>query len=205
MKVSSLLKRTTAANAFTSYLTELDSDMCSYRLHFRRIFSRKLVLPRHCAQYFFGFLISTSRLYGDYLLLRQLEPNIPTEPSPENQCRTDVFRSDEEATIRKRLQVKVQSLPCWSRFNPTNAFAAENQLRTRADYAESVVLHLPEIYGETTKVRALMRKAPYSTVFSDSYVSELLVRLEHIAHHASYGRHALEELSREDNWSVHSQ
>ena len=41
-----------------------------------RVFSRKLTAPKSCAHYFFELLLATSRLYGDYLLLR-VGPRFP--------------------------------------------------------------------------------------------------------------------------------
>ena len=185
--------------ALSTYLAELDSDVRSYRPTINRLFSRKLTLPRHCARYFFEVLTGTSRLYGAYLILRELEPRISTTPATEKHGRTP-FRAKEESAMRERLRERLESLPCWSGFHPRNDFVEENRLRTQADYVARLVLHLPEIYGETTALEGCIRQALDEGGFSDSSLAELLVGLEHAAHHASYCRYTLEILSYEDSW-----
>jgi hypothetical protein len=187
------------AKALRSYLAELDSDVRGYRSTVNRVFSRKLTLPRHCARYFFEVLVETSHLYGDYLTLRELEPTILTKPTPDKRTRTR-SSADGESRIRERLTERLESLACWSGFHPRNEFVAENQLRTQADYIACLVLHLPEIYSETATLESCIRQASNGRGFTDSCLAELLVGLEHAAHHASYCRHALEILSYEDSW-----
>ncbi len=187
------------AKALRTYLTELDSDIRSYRSTVNRVFSRKLTRPRHCARYFWEVLVDTSRLYGDYLILREMEATISTKPTSKKHDRVPL-PNDEEATIRERLKERLESLPCWSGFQPRNDFVAENQLRTQADYIAGLLLHLPEIYSETTKLERCAQQALERGGFSDSCLAELLVGLEHAAHHASYCRHVLEILSYEDTW-----
>lgn len=183
--------------ALSNCIAELDSDLQNCRLNMNRVFSRKLRLPRHCAGYFFGVLISTSRLYADYLTLRKLYRTIPAKPTADNHNARDIH---EELRIRERLRERVESLACWPTFDPANYFVEENQLRTPADYASALVLHLPEIYGETTKLRRRARAVLSAGEFSDWQKAELLVGLGHLAHHASNCRHALEILSNEDTW-----
>jgi hypothetical protein len=187
------------AKALRTYLAELDSDVRGYRSAVNRVFTRKLTVPRHCARYFFEVLVETSRLYGDYLALRELEPTIPTKPTAAKRTEKR-SRTDDESRIRGRLKERLESLTSWSEFDPRNEFVAENQLRTRADYIASLVLHLPEIYGETATLENCIREASDRRGFTDSCLAELLVRLGHAAHHASYCRHALEILSCEDSW-----
>jgi hypothetical protein len=98
------------------------------------------------------------------------------------------------------MRKRIEALP-WSRFDPRNSFVEENQLRTQADYVNTLVLHLPEIYGETTKLRRRVRDVRREGGFSDGRLADLLVGLEHLAHHASYCRHALEILSDENSWT----
>ena len=189
--------------AVSYYIAELVGDLRNYRLDMNRVFSRKLTLPRHCAGYFFEVLTSTSRLYGDYLTLRKLEPRIQTKPTAGKHTSAIASRSiHEELRIRDRLRKRIESLPCWSTFDPENFFPEENQLRTRANYANTLVLHLPEIYSETTNLERLVREVRRQDGLSDSCLAELLVGLEHLAHHASYCRHALEILSNEDSWRL---
>lgn len=184
--------------ALRTYLAELDSDTRGYRSAVNRVFSRKLTVPRHCARYFFEVLVQTSHLYGDYLALRALEPTIPTKPTADKRTGTR-SRTGDEFGIREKLKERLESLTCWSGFRPRNEFVAENQLRIKADYIASLVLHLPEIYSETATLESCIRQASDGGV-TDSCLAELLVGLEHAAHHASYCRHALEVLSYEDSW-----
>ncbi len=182
-----------------TYLAKLDSDVRGYRFAVNRVFSRKLTVPRHCARYFFEVLVGTSHLYGDYLLLRDLEPTIPTKPTADKRSGTQ-SRTDDESRIREKLKERFESLSCWSGFHPRNEFVVENQLRTQADYIANLVLHLPEIYSETTTLENSVRQVLDEGGFTDSCLAELFVGLEHAAHHASYCRHALEVLSYEDSW-----
>lgn len=185
--------------ALRTYLAELNSDVRGYRSIVDRVFARKLMTPRHCARYFFEVLVGTARLYGDYLVLRELEPTIPTTPITAK-CSGARPHTDDESRIRERLKERLESLSCWSGFNPRNEFATENQLRTQADYIANLVLHLPDIYREAATLESFIRQASDRGGFTDSCLTELLVGLEHSAHHASYCRHALEILSYEDSW-----
>ncbi len=205
MKIGSpTQKDTMMAKALRTYLAKLDSDVRGYQSTVNRVFSRKLTMPRHCARYFFEVLVGTSHLYGDYLLLRDLEPTIPTKPTADKRTGTR-SRTDDESRVREKLQERFESLSCWSGFHPRNEFVAENQLRAQADYIANLVLHLPEIYSEATTLENCVRQALDERGFTDSCLAELLVGLEHAAHHASYCRHALEVLSYEDSlrsWSL---
>jgi len=182
-----------------AYLAGLDSDIIGYRSTVNRVFSRKLTVPRHCARYFFQVLVSTSRIYGAYLTLLELETTIPTKPIADRYSgtRSSAYR---ESKVRKKLEKQLESLPCWAVFHPRNEFAAENQLWTQNDFIVNLVLHLPEIYSETIRLESCVRQALDEGGFTSSCLAELLVGLEHAAHHASYCRHALEILSYEDSW-----
>jgi hypothetical protein len=198
------------AKAFRRYLDELASDARSYRSAVNRVFSRKLTAPRSCAHYFFEVLVRTSRLYGDYLLLRELERTVSTKPSagkragPQHRLDKKSKGPDKilvkEFRVRTKLEERLKSLSCWSASDPFNAFAAENNLRTKADYVANLALHLPEIYAETIRVETYISQAQAAGGFTDWSLADLLVGLEHAAHHASYCRHALEVLSNEGSW-----
>ena len=184
-----------------AYLSELDSNACSYRSTVNRIFSRKLTTPRHCARYFFDVLKRTSRLYEAYLTLREMEPTIATGPDPDEANRTRRrFDVGEESGFRERLRKRLELLPCWSQFDPNNPFVEENQLGRPADYIANLALHLPEIYGETVMLENCAHQALQQGLVTDSCLADLVVRLDHAAHHVSYCRYALEILSYEDNW-----
>lgn len=114
------------------------------------------------------------------------------------QTRLALERSvDRELAFRKRFSSKVESLPCWSAFHQNNAFALENQLRTKADYLFRLSLHLPEMYEEAGRMVEMVRTAPNERRLLNSGFWDLQVGLEHLARHASYCRHALEILSDE--------
>ena len=133
------------------------------------------------------------------MLLRELEPAIPTTPIVEK-CSGGRLGVADEHRIRKKLSERLESLSCWTEFDPNNFFVEENQLRTQADYIQNLVLHLPEIYGETFRLGNHVRQALDQKGFTDFCLADLLVGLEHAAHHTSYCRHALEILSDELNW-----
>ena len=187
-------------NAFTTFLAALDADLRQYQVDFYRVFSLKLTLPRHCANYFLDILTDTSRLYADNLQLRRFEPSfhktifggeghgIPSKPSR---------GSIPGCLIRERFGREIESLPRWSDFSPNNEYFEENGLRTLVDYTNQLILHLPEIYGETLDLRSCVK-----SLLGQGGVTleDLSVGLEHAAHHASYCRHTLEILSCEMNW-----
>jgi hypothetical protein len=189
-------------NAFTTFLTALDAHLHQYQVDFRRAFSLKLTLPRHCANYFLDILTDTSRLYADNLQLRRFEPSfhktifdgeghgIPSKPSR---------GSIQGCLIRERFGRRIESLPRWSDFSPINEYFEENGLRTLVDYTNQLILHLPEIYGESLNLRGCVK----SLLGRGGVTLEaLLVGLEHAAHHASYCRYTLEILSCEMNWQT---
>ncbi len=196
------LKKEAETRAITGFLSALDSDLRRYQLGVNRVFSRKLTQPRHCADYFFELLITTSHLYGHYLTLREMEPMIPAKRTPERDTNKTHWRAnvDREMTMRKRFRKRIDSLP-WIEFHRShNFFVDENQLRTQADYANSLILHVPEIYGESFRSHGSVRMVLKDGEFSDATLAQLLVSLQHAAHHASYCRHTLEILSDERSW-----
>src|SRR5580658_334399 len=119
---------TIMAKVFQRYLGELTSDVRTYRSAVNRVFSRKLTAPRFCARYFFDLLVGTSRLYGDYLLLRELEPRISTKPSParpvgpsqrlDQKSKTPDKILAEEFRVRAKLEQRLKSISCWSASDP---------------------------------------------------------------------------------------
>jgi hypothetical protein len=199
------------AKGFQRYLDELNSDARTYRSTVNRLFSRRLTAPKFCAHYFLELLVRTSRLYGDYLLLRELERAVSTKPGanqrvgaaqrPDKKSKIRDKTLDKEFKLRAKLEERLKSLSCWSAFDPSsNAFSAENNLRTKADYVANLALHLPEIYAEAMRVETYISQAQAAGGFTDWSLADLLVGLEHAAHHASYCRHALEVLSQEHSW-----
>jgi hypothetical protein len=181
------------ADVLRKYLVELQRDLKGYRAKTNRVFSCKLRWPGHCAAYFFGLLVATSDLYRHYLTLRTIESAIPTTPRVGKSGRAAFLRSriDLEFRLRERFAKRLESLACWSMFHPINEFAAENRLRRQRDYVANLTLHVPEIYGETINLGRCVRAIHVVSGFSDTNLAELLVGLEHAAHHASYCRHAL--------------
>src|ERR1700734_1781616 len=183
------------AKTFRRYLGELTSDARTYRSAVNRVFSRKLTAPRFCAHYFFELLVRTSRLYGDYLVLRELEHTVSTKPSASKRAAPPRLLDKKskgpdkilvkEFKIRAKLEQRLKSLSCWSAFDPSsNAFIAENNLHTKADYMANLVLHLPEIFGETFRTETCVSQALAAGGFTDWSLAELIVGLEHAAHHA---------------------
>ncbi|MGO9243088.1 MAG: helix-turn-helix domain-containing protein [Bryobacteraceae bacterium] len=189
-------------SSFTTFLDALDADLRRYQIDFRRVFVLKLNLPKHCANYFFDILADTSRLYSDHLQLRRFEPSfhktifggeghgIPSKPSRD---------SIQGCLIRERFGRKIESLPRWSDFSPNNEYYEENGLRTLVDYTNQLILHLPEIYGESLNLREFV-KGLLGHGRAAVPLEVLSVGLEHAAHHASYCRHTLEILSNEMSW-----
>jgi len=164
------------------------------------VFSRKLTKPWHCARYFFDLLVFTSRIYGHNLTLRQMEREVPTQPSQSSGPQNIARQMSVELALRKKFWTRIESLPCWSDFDPMNGYENENQLRTQNDYIHALGLHLPEIHGETINIQSCVRTVRDECGFSGSSLARMLVALEHAAHHASYCRHTLETLSQEYSW-----
>jgi len=98
--------------------------------------------------------------------------------------------------MRLRFRKRIESLPCWTEFQPRNEFVTDNQLRTLEDYINTLALHLPEVYGETFNMEECLGRFRFKKDFRA--VAELKVGLAHIAHHVSYCHYALEILS--DEW-----
>jgi len=187
--------------ALTAFVSGIDSDVRRFRRGVIRVFSRKLTQPRHCAGYFFELLVATTGLYGHSLKLRELEHSIPLKRAPKSidgiHRNSDAAR---EMSMRRRFRERIESLP-WSTFDPScNVFSEENLLRTQADYINSLSLHLPDIYGEAYETDRCLRQILSDGGFTGATLAQLLVSLQHAAHHASYGRHTLEILSDETNW-----
>jgi len=187
-----------------NYLTELVSDLRDYRACMKRIFSRKLTRSRDCSKYFFEVLVCASNLYRDHLTMRKLEAELYNQAKrpPNKPAGTYSFKRragvDHEATMRPRFRRRIESLHCWTEFQPESEFAEENQLRTVVNYISALALHLPEIYGETINMDRSVKK--FSESRASSAVAEIQVGLAHIAHHASYCHFALETLSEEWRW-----
>jgi len=137
-------------------------------------------------------------------MLRKLEPEIyrqDTRPKNRHQTQRKVKPrpgAAKESAMRPKFQARVEALHCWAQFQPNNDFVAENQLRAREDYISNLALHLPEIYGETFNVERSLKCFCDKQDFTA--VAEIVVRLEHIAHHVSYCHYALEILADEWRW-----
>ena len=187
-------------------LSEIEHDLRDYRTAVNRIFSRRLTMPRDCRKYFLSVFTSALKLYLDSLMMKELEASLSTSElesadKPDLGLRAAPPRERHimrEHRMRQRFKDRLESLAGWSQFDPTNAFADENQLRTRADYVRALGLHVPEIYEEALllerRVRCLHDKEhPFN-------ITDFIVRLEHVAHHVSYCHYALEILSQEYHW-----
>jgi hypothetical protein len=182
------------------HLNQVISDARAYRSAFNRIFSRKLTKPWACAKYFFRLLVLTSQIYHDSLFLTGMQSKIPAVRTPFEPCRTPPDL-DRKVKFREKFDQRLESLPCWSAFDLThNVFFEENRLRTKQDYVFNLALHLPEIYAEITSLETVARQVLHEKRFTDQSLGELLIGLQHAAHHASYCRHALEVLSDEHSW-----
>lgn len=163
-----------------------------------RVFSRKLLRPRDCRKYFFQMLLSVSRLYLDYLVMRNEFPRLEKASSVAKAIanRASPLR---EAALRKRFRRRLESLPCWSFFEPSNAFSESTGLKTRQHYLDSFASHLPEIYEETLHVESCARA--FLRTSSGAELAALMVGLEHLGrNHISFVHFALEWAADEGSW-----
>jgi hypothetical protein len=184
-------------------LSAIDVDMRTYRRRASDLFTKQLGSPKQCSRYFYGLLTNTSWLYIDNLKFKEVENSIRSAPATETAVRgSRRSRGEEELRVRTRFRRQIESLPCWACFAPRNTFVSENNLKSQADYVDSLALHIPEIYSEAIKISRDIRRVPADGLPSSLTVAEISVRLEHIAHHSSYCRHTLEILSYEDSWSA---
>ena len=186
-------------------LTQMNADLRQYRAQMGRLFTRKLSRPPACSKYFFDTLVITSKLYSDYLLLKQMEPELYAEDPRPKRRPPITFKASRatgnarEQEFRSRLRTRLQTLECLAHFQPENEFVEDNHLISLDDYLRKLGLHLSDIYGETFEMKRSIRRLVEDREFAA--VAELIVGFAHIAHHASYGRHALELLSEEWRWS----
>jgi hypothetical protein len=185
-------------------LAGLKVDLRQYQMQINRLFTQKLTRPRDCSRCFFDILVSASRLYLDYLLLRELEAHIYAEdPRPKRRPIVPYSYSPragtaKEESMRAKFRSRVESLKCWGRFQPESEFADDNHLRSLEDYINTLELHLPEIYGETFNMELSLKRFVEEKDFAA--VADLIVGLAHIAHHVSYCHYALEILSEDRRW-----
>lgn len=188
----------------TANFAELYGDLRACKTRIERVLSRKFSQPRDFTKYCLEVLVSSSRLYlhslvfGRALRETAVGGNNLTNPLP----RSPRLRSSvRELAFREKFGRKVESLDCWTAFQPINEFVDENRLRTQADYLFNLTLHLPEIYGEVVDLASLVRGHIETTgQLSDADCQRLISGLEHVAHHSSYCRHTLEVLSNELSW-----
>lgn len=178
---------------------KLTLDLAGYRATVNRAFSRKLSRPRDCRRYFLEILLSTSQLYLDYVLVLANLTKLERISSAQFRAKPVDADIKRETLLRERFRQRIESLSCWSLFEPENAFSKLTGLRTLKDYFDSLSLHLPEIYEET------FRAERYAKMFrkrqDTSALTGLLVALQHIGrHHISYVRFALEWTTDECSW-----
>lgn len=184
-------------------LISIDADSNQYRTSFNRIYSRQLETPGSCIKYFYELLVITSKLYIDCLNLRNCENkfydtvNVPLATSPTVR-KLPRLKFTHGKDARLKFNNKISSLPCWGSFDPSNEFSSNNLLKTHRDYINSLQIHLPDIYDESIRINVCVRNIVAGK--GDHSFEELLVRLEHVAHHASYCRHTLELLSHWAQW-----
>jgi hypothetical protein len=186
-------------------LSKLAVDLNEYNRALQRMFSRKLTRKHDCARYFGRLLVATSKLYLDDLLMLDLgsqrwEKRIKRKPQRPAHNYHELGHAP-EFRMHQRFSERLAGLPCWPEFDPLNGFEDENLLRTPKDYRDNLSIHLPEIYGEALKLLAAIERLRSSRSWLDREVVDLVVGLHHLAHHASYCRHALEVLSNELSWT----
>jgi len=184
----------------TASLHNLVASTTAYRATVDRLFSEPMSDPEAARKYFFELLISVTQLYLAYLLVARDRDEIDSA-SAAGTHRTERIRSDiqREMSLRKRLEERLEALPCWSYFDPGDDFAEETGLRTLKDYVDSFSLHLPEIYEETLRVEYYARSLLEGD--NGSVLVDLIVGLEHLGrHHISFVHFALERAAFWIHW-----
>lgn len=179
-------------------LRKLVSNLASYREAVDRLLSPDVPDGRKWREQLFDILISVAQLYLDYLLLIRELPAIEAASKASVQ---EVLRANtgREARLRKRLKDRLESVPHWNHFDPQNAFSELTGLRTRQDYINRFVLHLPEIYEESLRVED--RTKAFLTDLGHSSLMELAVGMEHIGrNHISFVLQALEWAVDDGSW-----
>jgi hypothetical protein len=153
---------------------------------------------------FFDILDATARLYCDYTELLRIEPSLPILPEGQGQKRP-LVSGKHVGSSYQLIRREIERASIWKGFQPTNEFRELNQLHTTADYKNTLALHLSGIYGEFSKLEPQIERVLTAGEISDYNIAELVVGLQHAAHHISYSRYALEILAQEDNWEGVSQ
>jgi hypothetical protein len=149
-------------------------------------------------------LASTSQLYLDYVLIRSDMPKL--EKLSRRARRVEPFEAyidrasiNRETVLRRQFRKQLESLNCWSYFEPDNAFSEHTGLHTLQDYINNFALHLPEIYEETFRVEKCARN--FRENQNDSDLADLIIGLEHLGrHHISFAHLALEWAADESSW-----
>ena len=173
----------------------------AYRAAVDRIFSEPLDEPDAAREYFFDLSISVSQLHLDYLLVVKDQPAIERYATAGDHL-MERIRGDihHEMRVRERLRERLEALPCWEYFDPSDAFADDTGLRALKDYIASFVIELPEAYEETFRVEYYAKGLLGGAT---GPISELIVALEHMGrNHLSFVRFALEGASQSSNWRV---
>jgi hypothetical protein len=168
-------------------------DLLHYRRTLSRLFEMKSFGPRICSRYFERLLLSSSRIYLDFLIVRPFASEV-NDSQVEREF-SSKKRIAIETSVRDKFERRIPRLP-WSKFDVEDEFVETTRLRNADDYRHQLSLHLPEIFVETFRTQALCRQAGKTGRFS----VPLIVSLEHAAYHSSHVRFALERLSVEDRW-----
>lgn len=187
---------------FEAQILDIANNTRRFDYLYRRLRTRKLNSAKQISDYFNELLTTTSALYLNHLLLKKMESKFPAQ-SAKGVLATQVESSHaskpkELGEIIRLLQYNLTSLPCWLKFKPYNGFHRENCLKSSSDYIDRLIIHFPEISLEVSRSKPHIQKLLREPTLESA--EELLHRLEHLAHHASYCRHALEILSQEVSW-----
>jgi hypothetical protein len=188
---------------FAQKLDVIEDKLAEYRRSINDILSRKLARPRERALVFFKVLLCTSDLYAENLRLREIAPKVfhEAEDWPKSPVRPLSVRSArvQEVSLRGRLERRLELLDDWGAVEKHNAFAEENRLFRAADYIGNLALHLPEMYVESFHLRSCFKSFRRGANLGDA--TEIFVGMQHLAHHATYCRFALEIVSDELHWT----
>lgn len=188
-------------STFEAQIINIANNTKRFDYLYRRLFTRKLNSAKQISSYFNELLTTTSGLYLDYLLLKKLESKFPGQSALGVSATQVESRGVEINELGKRIRLiqdNLSALPCWSKFNPYNPLHDENCLKSSSDYINTLIIHFPEISWEVSRSKPHIQKLLREPTLESA--EELLQRLEHLAHHASYCRHALEILSQEVSW-----
>ena len=182
--------------ALREILDATAADGAAYRIAVGRILHGTMATSGALRRRLTSVLASVGRLYLDYLSIlenaEKLERVAVAGRSARRAARSVRRRAERENAMRNDLAAFLGTSRHWGEIfrSPAPAFASVG-LRDRDDCAREIIVHLPEIYGETLKIDECIAGF-YATRAADTLV-DLVVGMQHLGrNHAVFLLPALE-------------